>query len=95
MTRAKIRKFVSAALSAAMCCVVAGGAVTPVYAVQPCRNGRNTGMGYKFELQNPQDGVIYGLFQIFSGRFGHDEREAQFNSLCKLQPMYGIELREV
>lgn len=35
MTRAKIRKFVSAALSAAMCCgVVAGGAVTPVYAVQ-------------------------------------------------------------
>lgn len=33
MTRAKIRKFVSAALSAAMCCV-AGGAVTPVYAVQ-------------------------------------------------------------
>lgn len=34
MTRAKIRKFVSAALSAAMCCVIVGGAVTPVYAVQ-------------------------------------------------------------
>lgn len=33
MARAKIRKFVSTALSAAMCCV-AGGAVTPVYAVQ-------------------------------------------------------------
>lgn len=34
MARAKIKKIVSAALSAAMCCVVAGGAVTPVYAVQ-------------------------------------------------------------
>lgn len=34
MTRAKIKKIVSAALSVAMCCVIAGGAVTPVYAVQ-------------------------------------------------------------
>lgn len=34
MTRAKIRKIVSTALSAAMCCAIAGGAVTPVYAVQ-------------------------------------------------------------
>lgn len=33
MTRAKIKKIVSAALSVAMC-FVAGGAVTPVYAVQ-------------------------------------------------------------
>lgn len=34
MTRAKIKKIVSAALSAAMCCVITGGAVTPVYVVQ-------------------------------------------------------------
>ena len=91
MTRAKIKKIVSAALSAAMCCVVAGGAVTPVYAVQYNHVVMEEipREGYKFELQNPQDGVIYGLFQIFSGRFGHDETTGQPIFLDGVDYVYG------
>lgn len=57
--------------------------------VQPCRNGRSTGGGYKFELQNPQDGVIYGLFQIFSGEFGHDDTTGQPVFLDGVDYVYG------
>lgn len=90
MTRAKIKKIVSAALSAAMCCVVVGGAVTPVHAVQYNHVVmEEIPGGYKFELQNPKDGVIYGLFQIFSGEFGHDDTTGQPVFLDDTDYVYG------
>lgn len=56
-----------------------------------CHNG----IVYEYSSNQEISETLYVMYIHQFRQLGHDEREAQFNSLCKLQPMYGIELREV